>query len=71
MQAARIATGGKDARNASSALGIYGYEVPVARSTTYRLKSYLTNDNDDPVVDEATPMPRAVCSVLKLVLVAT
>ena len=53
MQAARIATGGKDARNASRASGIYGYEVPVARSTAFSLKSYLPNDDNDPVVDKA------------------
>ena len=55
MQAARIATGGKDAHVVPRVYGRVGYDVPVAQSTTFRLKPYDTasDDDDASVVDEA------------------
>ena len=55
MQAASIATGGKDAHILPRVYGRVGYDVPVAQSTTFRLKPYhAASDNDvDSVVDEA------------------
>ena len=40
MQAARIATGGKDAHVVPRVYGRVGYDVPVAQSATFRLKQY-------------------------------
>ena len=40
MQAASIATGGKDAHILPRVYGRVGYDVPVAQSTTFRLKPY-------------------------------
>ena len=42
MQAARIATGGKDAHVVPRVYGRVGYDVPVAQSATFRLKQYDT-----------------------------
>ena len=55
MQAARIATGGKDAHVVPRVYGRVGYDVPVAQSATFRLKQYDTasDDDDASVVDEA------------------
>ena len=55
MQAARIATGGKDAHVVPRVYGRVGYDVPVAQSATFRLKPYDTasDDDDASVVDEA------------------
>ena len=55
MQAARIATGGKDAHVVPRVYGRVGYDVPVAQSTTFRLKPYdiASDDDDASVVDEA------------------
>jgi hypothetical protein len=55
MQAARIATGGKDAHIVPRVYGRVGYDVPVAQSTTFRLKPYHAagDEDDDSVVDEA------------------
>ena len=55
MQAARIATGGKDAHVVPRVYGRGGYDVPVAQSMTFRLKPYDTasDDDDASVVDEA------------------
>ena len=55
MQAARIATGGKDAPVVPRVYGRVGYDVPVAQSATFRLKPYDTasDDDDASVVDEA------------------
>jgi len=47
MQAARIATGGKDAHVVPRVYGRVGYDVPVAQSTTFRLKPYDTASDDD------------------------
>ena len=44
MQAARIATGGKDAHVVPRVYGRVGYDVPVAQSATFRLKPYDTVD---------------------------
>ena len=54
MQAARIATGGKDAHVVPRVYGRVGYDVPVAQSATFRLKQYDTasDDDDASVVDE-------------------
>ena len=55
MQAARIATGGRDAHVVPRVYGRVGYDVPVAQSATFRLKQYDTasDDDDASVVDEA------------------
>ena len=55
MQAARIATVGKDAHVVPRVYGRAGYDVPVAQSATFRLKPYDTasDDDDASVVDEA------------------
>ena len=55
MQTARIATGGRDAHVVPRVYGRVGYDVPVAQSTTFRLKPYDTasDDDDASVVDEA------------------
>ena len=55
MQAASIATGGKDAHILPRVYGRVGYDVPVAQSTTFRLKPYhaASDDDVDSVVDEA------------------
>ena len=55
MQAARIATGGKDAHIVPRVYGRVGYDVPMAQSATFRLKQYDTasDDDDASVVDEA------------------
>ena len=55
MQAARIATGGKDAHVVPRVYGRVGYDVPVAQSATFRLKPYDTasDDDDASVVNEA------------------
>ena len=49
------ATGGKDAHVVPRVYGRVGYDVPVAQSTTFRLKPYDTasDDDDASVVDEA------------------
>merc|ERR1711967_10799 len=47
MQAARIATGGKDAHVVPRVYGRVGYDVPVAQSATFRLKPYDTASDDD------------------------
>ena len=56
MQAARIATGGKDAHVVPRVYGRVGYDVPVAQSTTttFRLKQHDTasDDDDASVVDK-------------------
>ena len=69
MQAARIATGGKDAHVVPRVYGRAGYDVPVAQSRTFRLKPYDAASDDEmtPLLMRLMLMPRAVCSALKQV----
>ena len=55
MQAARIATGGKNVHTVPREYGRFGYDVPVAQLTIYRLKPRHSAgvDDDDIVADEA------------------
>ena len=55
LQAAKTATGGKNVHVVPRVYGRVGYDVPVAQSTTFRLKTHGTDSDDDDasVVDEA------------------
>ena len=55
MQAARIATGGKDAHIVPRIYGGVGYDVPVAQSKPFKLRPYHAASvvDDDTVIDEA------------------
>ena len=55
LLAAKTATGGKNVHAVPRIYGRVGYDVPTAQSTTFRLKAYGTDGDDDKasVVDEA------------------
>ena len=55
LLAAKTATGGKNVHVVPRIYGRVGYDVPTAQSTTFRLKAYGTDSDDDraSVVDEA------------------
>ena len=63
MRAARIATGGKDAHVVPRVYGRAGYDVPVAQSTTFRLKPYDTASGDD----DASPLWGATTATVRVV----
>ena len=45
LQAERIATGGKNVHTVAREYGTFGYNVPVAQSTTYSLETHPSDDD--------------------------
>ena len=71
MQAARIAAGGENAHIVPRIYGRIGYDVPVAQSTSFKLKPYHATraDDEDSVVNVAHTYAETIGFSLMLILV--